>query len=280
MPERISNDGARAVIHREAPTLDGLRTAAIGGFRCDAAEAGAALLHHACGTLAGEGYGAVLGPMDGDTWHSYRAVTWSDSSAPFLMEPTSGPHDLASFAAAGFRPVAEYLSARQPLEGSGNAAQPDGAGPAITHWDGSDAEALFAEVHALSARAFQGNPFYRPLSLDAFLAIYMPTVPLLRPELLLFSRAPGGALQGYFFAIPDYQQGPEPRDVIFKTYASLVPGVGRLMVARAVRTATGLGYRNAIHALMHADNRSADRSQRLGAAIFRRYALLARRLDG
>ena len=95
MAERISNYGAHADIYRDAPPLDGVRTAAIGGFHCESAEAGAALLRRACDMLAGEGFGAMLGPMDGDTWHTYRVVTWSDGSPPFLLEPTSGPHDLA-----------------------------------------------------------------------------------------------------------------------------------------------------------------------------------------
>jgi hypothetical protein len=37
------------------------------------------------------GIGRVLGPMDGDTWHSYRFVTESDGSAGFLLEPPDRP---------------------------------------------------------------------------------------------------------------------------------------------------------------------------------------------
>ena len=39
--------------------------------------------------LAAEGFDAVIGPMDGDTWHRYRVVTESDGSPPYLLEPVS-----------------------------------------------------------------------------------------------------------------------------------------------------------------------------------------------
>ena len=244
-------------------------------FRCDTASAGTRLIETACRNLAAEGVRAVVGPMDGNTWNSYRVVTESDGSPHFLMEPTSGPCDLEAFTGAGFTPVASYISARQDL---GQVPAAEATELQIVSWNGNNAEALFADVHALSVDAFAGNPFFQPLSLDAFLAIYMPMVPLLRPELLLFARAPDRSLLGYFFAVPDYAQGPQPKDVIFKTYASRVPGAGRAMVDRALRTSREQGYRTAIHALMHADNRSTDRSRRLGARIFRRYALMGRRL--
>ena len=270
-------DGARAQIFRDVPALDGRRTAAIGRLRCETAGAGTELIERVCRELAAEGIRAVLGPMDGDTWNSYRVVVESDGSPPFLMEPISGPCDLAAFTGAGFGPIAHYISARQDLRQAA-AAAPGPPDLQITPWEGQDPEALFAEVHAISVDAFAGNPFFRPLPLDTFLSIYMPMVPLLRPDLLLFARSPDGALQGYFFAVPDYAQGPQPRDVIFKTYASRVPGAGRAMVARAVQTSARLGYRTAIHALMYVDNRSTDRSGRLGARIFRRYALMGRHL--
>lgn len=41
-----------------------------------------------------------------------------------------------------------------------------------------------------------------------------------------------------------------------------------------------LGYRDVVHALIHDDNISRQRSERLGATVFRRYALMGRRLNG
>jgi hypothetical protein len=276
--EPIAHPGALARLYRSAPSLDGLRTAAIGGFRCESTEAGAALLGEICGRLKARGFGAVLGPMDGDTWHSYRLVIKGDGSAPFLLEPTSGAHDLSAFAQAGFEEVGRYFSARVPLDRELAPLPAPPAGIAIKTWNGADPEGCFAEVHALSCEAFARNAFYTPISRAAFLAMYMPLVPMLRPELLLLARDGAGRLQGFFFAIPNYQEGRAPSSVIMKTYASRVPGLGHAMLARAHGAAREMGFAQAIHALIHDQNRSADRSRREGATPFRHYALMGRRL--
>src|SRR5262245_36408695 len=50
-PEPMSIPGASLAIYREAPTLHGLRTAALGAFECDTAERGAKLIREAMGRL-------------------------------------------------------------------------------------------------------------------------------------------------------------------------------------------------------------------------------------
>ena len=52
---------------------------------------GIKLLEAISETARKEGFKALLGPLDGDTWHAYRVVTESDGSMPFMMEPKSGP---------------------------------------------------------------------------------------------------------------------------------------------------------------------------------------------
>ncbi|MCX7644637.1 MAG: hypothetical protein N2Z62_04990 [Rhodobacteraceae bacterium] len=269
--------GARARLYRSAPALDGLRTAAVGDFRCESTEAGAALLRSIAAELAAEGFRAVIGPMNGDTWHSYRLVTESDGSPPFLLEPVSKPQDLAAFAAAGFAPVGRYVSARVAAAAAVGAPPAPIPGLRVEPWDGADPEARFAAVHALSLEAFAGNAFYTPISREAFLAMYMPLVPMLRPELVFLARHEG-RLVGFLFGIPDYQQGPKPRSAILKTYASRLPGVGHALAHAFHEAAVSAGFETVIHALIHEANASADRSRRHGGQVFRRYALMGRRL--
>jgi len=277
MTETRETPGARARLYRAAPTWQGLRTAAIGDFRCESAETGAAFLRSLAEELAAEGYEALIGPMNGDTWHSYRLVTETDGSPPFLLEPVTKPHDRAAFEAAGFAPVGRYFSAR--------AAAADAAGPRpapvpglrLEPWDGADAEAHFAAVHALSLETFAGNAFYTPISREAFLAMYMPLVPMIRPDLVFLARHEG-RLAGFLFGIPDYQQGPKPAAAILKTYASRVPGAGRALAHAFHEAAFSAGFETVIHALIHETNVSADRSRRHAGQVFRRYALMGRRL--
>lgn len=276
--EHRKSEAASATIYRDGPALDGLRTAAIGGFRCKSVEAGADLLEDIAAGLRDERFGAVLGPMNGNTWNSYRLITESDGSGPFLMEPTSGPHDHTAFAAAGFAPVARYFSARVAVaEALDNPHEP-APGITIETWDGTNPEGHFASVFALSEKAFAGNAFYTPITREAFLAMYMPLVPMMKRELILMARDGAGGLAGFLFGVPNYQDGPAPASVILKTYASLVPGAGRHLAHAFHRAAAVMGFTTAIHALIHETNASADRSRLLGAEVFRRYALMGRRL--
>ncbi|MBT8455776.1 MAG: hypothetical protein HKO95_14250 [Rhodobacteraceae bacterium] len=279
--ETVQGAGAKAVIYRDAPGWDGRRTAAVGKFRCDDAAAGADLLMGVVETLRREGFDAVIGPMDGDTWHSYRLVTETDGSAPFLMEPTSGKADLAAFQAAGFEVIEHYFSAHAPLKTAlGHPPDPDPA-IEIVPWDGNDPEAHFSAVYDLSVEAFAGNAFYTPISREAFLAMYMPFVPLLKRELILLARGrENGALLGFLFGISNYAQGGAPDTVILKTYASRRAGVGHRLAHAFHAAALDMGFETVIHALIHDANLSAERSAQHGATVFRRYGLMGRVLSG
>lgn len=277
-PESIIEEGAAAAIHRDSPSWDGLRTACVGSFRCENAHSGAGLLDRIAATLKAEGFAALIGPMDGDTWHRYRVVTESDGSAPYLMEPVSGPADHDAFLDAGFAPISEYISARGPLAGAIDPSPKPVPGVTVTAWDGTRSEALFDRMFATSATAFARNRFFKPIDKAGFLKLYEPVVPLMDPRHVLFAHSADGQLIGFLFGIPDRLEGDKPKTVILKTYASGVHGVGHLLADRFHRNALALGYQDFIHALMHVDNVSRQRSARYGGTVFRRYALMGRRL--
>ena len=88
-PESVVVPGASLSIWRDGPELDGARTAALGAFSCETAEAGAAAIRAAMEQLRSEGFAAVLGPMDGTTWAKHRLVVESDGRAEFTDAPYS-----------------------------------------------------------------------------------------------------------------------------------------------------------------------------------------------
>ena len=278
--ETITASGASCRLHRDAPTWDGQRTAAIGAFECDSPEAGAAMLGDIAARLRVEGVQALIGPMDGDTWHAYRLVCETDGSPAFPLEPVSGPHDHAAFLGAGFAPISSYVSARASLAVAiGTEPAPALPGIGVVAWDGHDAEGLFGRVFDMSLAAFSRNAFYKPITRAAFLDLYRPLIPALDPRSILFALTPTGDIVGFLFAYPNLAEGPRPHSIIVKTYASGRRGVGRLLVHTLHRNAREQGCTHAIHALMHVDNASRDRSDRHGGHVFRRYALMGRRLD-
>ncbi|MEM9471502.1 MAG: hypothetical protein AAGA00_06055 [Pseudomonadota bacterium] len=272
--ETVHQDGIGFSIYREAPSWDGRKTASIGQFACKEPEAGARALADAIAALKTEGFQAVIGPMDGDTWHSYRAVVESDGSAPFLMEPVSGPHDLAVFSAAGLEPIAQYLSTKVKTADAIGDTVPPVEGISLHNWDGKSPEAFFGEVYDFSVAGFARNAFYKPITREQFLSLYTPYAEYFKCELIFFARRADGSLAGFVFGLPDYGQGPDTRTAILKTYASAVPGAGHMLADAFHRSALELGFDTTIHALIHESNSSRKRSNLHGAHEFRRYALL------
>ena len=279
--EQLRHRDASCTLFWDAPTWEGEPALAIGEFRCGSEADGEGLLRKACALAAQRGIVRIIGPMDGDTWHNYRLVSQSDGSAPFLMEPRCGPDDHAAFIAAGFETISEYVSARASLTRSTGEPAPDVPGITIEPWDGQNADALIGQLFDMSASAFARNAFFKPITKEAFIALYEPLVPLLDPRLILFARSADGAIAGYLFGLRNVNVRGQPDNdtVIIKTYASGVRGCGRLLVDSLHRRAATLGFTTVIHALMHVDNVSRDRSNKTGSEIFRRYALMGRRLD-
>ncbi|MGO9392975.1 hypothetical protein [Rhodoblastus sp.] len=271
------NSGASLRIFRDAPSWDGRRTAALGELKFADAAAGAALVDSVALELAADGFGAMIGPMDGDTWHRYRVVVESDGSRPFLMEPTSGPYDLKILEAVGFSRLVEYVSARAPV------APPE----AVEHvhddievaaWDGKNAELLIGHVYDASLAAFAGAAFYKPLPKEDFLALYAPIIPAVDPRFVFFARDKDGRPVGFLFGMPDRLAPDGERCAILKTYAGSVRGVGRLLAQKFHIVARDLGLTGVIHALMRCDNVSRGASLMHGGQVFRRYALMGRAL--
>ncbi|WP_170575043.1 hypothetical protein [Ruegeria atlantica] len=278
--ETIKTTDAKLTIYLDGPQWDSAPAATFGDFSCKTPEAGAEILRKGIEQVQDAGLDRIIGPMSGDTWHSYRLVSESDGSAPFLMEPSNKPHEPEVFRSAGFAEISRYFSARVSLRAAAGSAPPESDGFVVEEWDGTDPEALFRQVFELSTRAFSKNAFYKPISEADFLSMYMPVVPMMKRDLILFARRRNGTLAGFLFGIPNYAEGPNPTSAILKTYASLEPGAGRHLAHRFRETAFNMGFETAIHALIHDDNSSADRSAAEGATIFRRYSLLGRKLNG
>lgn len=278
-PQSISLDGASARIYRRSPDLDGLRAMAVGGVKFASAEAGTLLLGQVVEMARDEKFEALLGPLDGDTWHTYRAVIESDGSAPFLMEPMSGLHDLAAFDKAGFAPVSRYLSATARLEDTLGEKPAEVPGVTITAWDGQDGDKLIRHLFDMSADSFAQNRFFTPITFESFLELYRPVMPLIDPRHVLFAHDENGDLKGFLFGTPDLQASIGKQSAILKTYASGMRGVGHLLADTYHRRALDLGFERVIHALIHEDNTSRRRSEMHNARVFRRYALMGRKVS-
>jgi GNAT superfamily N-acetyltransferase len=273
------------------PVLEGRRLGVIGHYSAADAVSSAALLKEACDLLASRGCDTAVGPMDGSTWRRYRFIVERGTEPPFFLEPDNPDDWPAHWAAAGFETLATYtsglnddLAQTDPRTGE-RRERLAGAGITIRTFDVAGADRELRRMFALSLTAFSRNVLYTPISEAEFLSQQASLLPYVRPELVLLAEQED-RLVGYMFAVPDAleaQRGGRAATVIMKTMA-VDPSVGGIglggtLFDLAQRSAHQLGFRRAIHALMHETNASGRISGRYARTI-RRYALFSRRLAG
>ncbi len=274
---------------QKTPSLEGLPLGYIGHYAASDEASGQALLERACACLQERGCRRAVGPMDGNTWRRYRFVTDRGIEPPFFMEPQNPASWPLHWTACGFTPLAEYYSAlntglskidpriartESRLRESGITIRPLRADQFLEE---------LRRVYAVSAISFQSNYLYTPLEEADFIAQYRQIEKRIDPRLVLLAEREGEPV-GYIFAIPDLaqaQRGEAIDTVIIKTVAVLPgraqAGLGAVLLEKIHHTAHALGYKRAIHALMHETNKSRNLSDH-SARTMRRYTLFAKRL--
>ncbi len=270
---------------RQTPPYEAQRIGLIGHFAADDCAAAHELLTVACAELKRHDCTMAVGPMDGSTWQSYRVVTERGAAPPFFLEPDTPDEWAQYFGQGGFAPLAEYFSTIIPDLRVRHPRLDDIAASLsrvtirAAHRTGLADE--LRHIYAVAAIAFQPNFLYTPISEEDFLAQYEPLRPYLQPELVLLAEHEGRAV-GFLFALPDFaqtQRGETMDTFIVKTVAALpeYSGLGSLLVARSHEVGASLGFRRAIHALMHEDNKSRRISRHYSQPL-RRYALFGKRI--
>jgi GNAT superfamily N-acetyltransferase len=268
----------------------GQQVGVIGHYAAASRDAGVAMLAAATDLLGSQGLALAVGPMDGTTWRRYRFIVERGSEPVFFLEPDNPDEWPGHWADAGFTPLATYGSAinadlrRHDARTQGAISGLTARGVRIRMLDVSRRDAELRRIHALSLAAFSGNFLYTPIGEEEFLAQYRAVLPYVRPELVLMAEQQD-VLLGYLFALPDItqaQRGDPVDTVILKTLAvdpsARGLGLGGALMDLAQRSARELGFRRAIHALIHDANVSGRISARSGRTM-RKYALFARTLS-
>jgi hypothetical protein len=288
--ERLQAGGASCALWwSRVPRIGSARAGAIGEIAARGVDSLKALLRHACARLAERGCEVAVGPMDGTTWGRFRAVIESRGEPPFFLEPDEPPLVAAGFAAAGIDMLAAYRSALEaPIalhraRVDGVARRAEAMGIRIRPLDLANLDAELAKIHALCMTAFRRQFLFTPIGIDDFIVLNRPIAAFVQPELALVAEE-GGRLAALLAAVPDAHErarGESPATLVVKTIASLpgrrYAGLAHLLAERVAQNARAMGFRRAIHALMHESNGSAAWSAKAGRP-FRRYALFAKPL--
>ena len=274
----------------DVPSFGAQQLGVIGHYAAAGDDDGRAVLTAAIDELGRRGCTYAVGPMDGNTWRSYRLVVDSGAEPPFFLEPTNPESWPGQFNTVGFTPLAHYYSSlntdlgRRDERSEKTAARLTDLGVAIRPVDLARFEDELHGIYAVASVAFRDAFLYTPLPEAEFAAQYQRIRPYVRPELMLIAERDGQPV-GFSFNIPDVlemKRGGPPRTAIIKTLAILpdrgYAGLGSLLVDRSHAAMKSLGFGRAIHALMHESNRSRSISAR-GAEPMRRYALFGRVLS-
>jgi GNAT superfamily N-acetyltransferase len=246
-----------------------------------------ALFGEAIRWLRREGAEAVVGPMDGDTWHAYRLNLGPFQRPPFPMEPYNKSYYADLWLGFGFRELARYQTKRienvaeiQPrLEPILDRALSRGY-----RFRSLDPKNMRDELHILyrlATAAFAKNLLYSEISRKEFLALYEPVLPRLETDLVMLARAPDGTYTGFLLGVLHRgQQSLSPLlrdDVVHLKSFGVVPsrrahGVGSALVCKVYQRMVEKGLHTANMCLMR-DGSASNRYDFGRATIVRRYAL-------
>jgi ribosomal protein S18 acetylase RimI-like enzyme len=268
------------VAARVSPDLtgpDGRPMGLLGPFEAlDDTEAAVALLRAGVERLRGLGAGEIVGPMSGDTWHSYRVNVGPYEDPPFLLEPYNPAWEAAQWESAGFEVIHGYHTKR--VEQVAALAEQLGPKRAAAQAQGyrfqpfrlEHFEEELGRVYELSRELFAANPLYVEIPRPEFIDLYRDARPLIDPECAAFAVAPDGTDAGFVFALPDPTGVINVKTLGVQT-AHRRAGLGGALTSLSYRVAAdrGLGLNLC---LMHDDNVSS-RLDGGRSRILRRYHL-------
>lgn len=287
------NDGIRArcsVWWRDTAMLSGERVGTIGHYAATDSNAGCDVIRHALQELRARACTVVVGPMNGNTWRSYRFVVDRGTAKPFFLEPDNPESWPGHFSRCGFEPLSWYVSEinpdianRQPelgtlrrdMEKLGVRIAPLNSGDPCGDLDG---------IYDVACESFRNSFMYSPLDRRSYRCMYEPLLQKIDPRLVLVAKH-GQRVVGFIFSPPDYlqQASDETIDTIVIKTVAILPGkrfrgLGRVLIVDLLQNALDLGYTRAISALMHTGNASQKISSTC-AGPMRQYALFARRFS-
>ena len=274
---------------RETPALRGERVGAIGHYAATDSAAGRAVIRQALARLRAQGCSTAVGPMNGNSWRSYRFVVERGSAQPFFLEPNNPASWPVDFTECGFDPVSWYVSElnpdiakRQPEIGTLRQKMAR-LRVTITPINTDDPGHEMDGIYDVVCESFKDSFLYTPLDRHSYRTIYAPLLRKLDPRLVLIAKH-NERVVGFIFAPPDYLQdsGSDAIDTIVIKTVAILPdnrysGLGRLLIVNLLQNAVDLGYSKAISALMYSGNQSQKISKDC-AGTMRRYALFAKSL--
>jgi len=288
--QRLVQDAAACSLWwTEAPPMEGERIGCIGHYAAETQTAGEAMIRDALDILRANGCTLAVGPMDGNTWRSYRFVTDPGERPPFFLEPTNPAHYPLAFEACGFETMASYSSSILDQEGLDEMAairkRAESRGVSFRSLDPDRFEEELKVLHEISLASFTDNFLYTPISWEEFSMMYAQVQVHLQSDLVLIAEHEGKGV-AFAFGILDLlekMRGEPSPNLVTKTVA-VDPewrrfGLGAYLVQLCqINAKSRYDCRQSVHALQHETNSSLKITGRGKGQRIREYTLYSRRL--
>jgi len=206
----------------------------------------------------------IIAPIDGDTWHTYRLVSWDSGFPSFPLEPQNPLWYNDVYREVGFTPLARYISVAFPIKDIEKL--PADNNVIYKKFEQADLKTIYN----ISINGFDKNFLYDEITYEDFYKLYEPILPMVDSDFVLIAYIDGVPC-GFMFSVG-------LGDVfILKTIAVLPEyrkfGIGRVLMNKALLAAQEKGFKTAIGALIIDGNVSHDMVLRYGAEKIREYTL-------
>lgn len=237
----------------------------IGCFEMADKDSGKRQLEQYVRQLKSAGHRHIIAPINGDTWHTYRLVSWSSSEPAFPLEPQNPLWYNEAFEEMGFKPLQKYRSDKFDL----SRVQPLSNKDAALHLRNFK-EADLRLIHHISLRGFEGNFLYNHIAFENFNKLYQPMLPMIDRELVVIAEVDNNPV-GFMFAFAAGE------NLILKSMAVLPgfrsKGIGAKMMNHILLAGQRKGLKSAIAALMSEGNNSHEIISKYGSEKIREYTL-------
>lgn len=237
----------------------------IGCFEMADKDSGKRQLEEYVRQLKSAGHKRIIAPINGDTWHTYRLVSWSSGDPAFPLEPRNPLWYNEVFEECGFKPLKKYRSDKLGISGIRPIDNTDLSLHIREFRDGD-----LRRIYDLSLRGFDENFLYNDITFEEFGKLYQPILPTLDKELAVIAEVDGNPAGFVFsFAIGDA--------LVLKSMAVLPEArgrsVGAKLINRVLLAGQRKGYQTAIAALIAEGNNSHKIISKYGSEKLREYTL-------
>jgi len=237
----------------------------IGCFEMSDKESGKKQLMRYVQQLKDNGHKKIIAPINGDTWHQYRLVSWSNGDPVFPLEPQNPLWYNEVYEELEFKPLMKYRSDKFSM---GKVKPIDNTDSALSFRGFRDSDLRL--IYDLSLKGFDENYLYSEISFEEFGKLYQPLLSMVDKELIVIAEV-DGVTAGFIFAYirSDTQ--------ILKSIAVLPEfrskGIATKLVNHVLLTGERKGAKTAIAALMLDGSNSSKVVSKYDSEKIREYTL-------